>query len=564
MPLADLPQSNKQHAVPQNIMDVEFKLIGDLTMRQFSYLLLCGILSYLSFVAVVGIFKVPLGIIFALLGLGLAFVPLGERGLDDWIANFIRAMNLPTQRFWKKEPEIPIAFSYQSIDVMKQELITLAPTSSRRRLEQYLKNQVEGEGVDPLDIPEQEYIMKVRDAFSHVQSGGAPSYGGVLAPVGVSVIEEPEVGLELEPQSSSTQPEIPVSEPPKEEEQPHEYERTISEPEKSLPTSEQENLIAKAQRVVPGTVAEEKPKSEQDIIKSKITVPKPISAAVSNKGPIHLLQEENLTFRKNSELGMPSITPDMHSGRKFMNLLPSSGELILPIRGERVLRTSDQAVVVEDLKEKTEKLQQLLARIREKEGIRQPVPTSKPIMNKPIDSAPQKPAVGIEQPEKNTQQQQNVSTIEKSFMEERQKQMEGHTEKMASGYSELEKRYQQLQTEFEEMKQSGIVSRATHLSNSTPVMKNFLTQSPDVLSGIVKGAGGKLLTDVLVIVKNRKGEAVRAVKTDSMGQFILLSPLDKGIYTVEISSSNNLTETFDIIPVEVKGEVISLMEFNGK
>jgi hypothetical protein len=85
-----------------------------------------------------------------------------------------------------------------------------------------------------------------------------------------------------------------------------------------------------------------------------------------------------------------------------------------------------------------------------------------------------------------------------------------------------------------------------------------------VLSGVVKGADGKLMPDILIIVKNRKGEAVRAVKTNSMGQFLLLTPLDKGIYTVEISSSNNLTETFDIIPVEVKGEAIPIMEFNGR
>jgi hypothetical protein len=49
-----------------------------------------------------------------------------------------------------------------------------------------------------------------------------------------------------------------------------------------------------------------------------------------------------------------------------------------------------------------------------------------------------------------------------------------------------------------------------------------------------------------------------------MGQFVLLTPLDKGIYTVEVSLGNNLTETFDIIPVEVKGELIPLVEFNGK
>ncbi|KKU57584.1 MAG: hypothetical protein UX79_C0008G0018, partial [candidate division WWE3 bacterium GW2011_GWB1_47_11] len=35
MPIKDELKINKQHAVPQNIMDVEFRIIGDLTMRQF-------------------------------------------------------------------------------------------------------------------------------------------------------------------------------------------------------------------------------------------------------------------------------------------------------------------------------------------------------------------------------------------------------------------------------------------------------------------------------------------------------------------------------------------------
>jgi hypothetical protein len=566
MPIADTPQSNKQHAVPQNIMDVEFKLIGDLTMRQFSYLLLCGILAYLSFVVVVGIFKIPLGIIFILLGLGLAFVPLGERGLDDWIASFVRAINLPTQRIWKKEPEIPIAFSYQNINVIKQELITLAPTSSRRKLEQYLKNQVEEEKTDPLDIPEQEYIMKVRNAFSHVQTGVAPSYDRASIPVGVSVIEEPKISLELEPQSFPAQPETPVSEPPKKEEQPSKSEEAISEPEKILPTLGQGSQPTKAQGIVSGTfVGEKKPESKQGTIEPETPLIKPVPVIAPSKGPVRLLQEENLAPRKDYGFGMPSITPDMHSGRKFVNLLPSSGELILPIRGERVLRTSDQVVAEGDLKEKTDKLQELLVHIREKEGIRQPVTTPKPVVDKPVESIPQKHDAKVEErPEEKTQQQQSVSTVDKTFMEERQKRMEGRIEKTASGYSELERRYQQLQTELEQMKQSEVVSRATQLSYSPPVTRNSLTQSPDVLSGTVKSADGRLLPDVLIIVKNKKGEAVRAVKTNSMGQFILLTPLDKGVYTVELSSSNNLTETFDIIPVEVKGGVIPLTEFNGR
>jgi hypothetical protein len=131
MALADMPQSNKQHAVPQNIMDVEFKLIGDLTMRQFAYLIVCAFLAYISFTTLVGIFKFPIALLFVMLGIGLAFIPVEERGLDEWIVNFMRAVYAPTQKIWKKEPSIPTAFLYDNLAVVKQELITLAPTSSR-------------------------------------------------------------------------------------------------------------------------------------------------------------------------------------------------------------------------------------------------------------------------------------------------------------------------------------------------------------------------------------------------------------------------------------------------
>ena len=67
-----------------------------------------------------------------------------------------------------------------------------------------------------------------------------------------------------------------------------------------------------------------------------------------------------------------------------------------------------------------------------------------------------------------------------------------------------------------------------------------------------------------MIIRNAKDEAVRAFKTNSMGQFVLLTPMDKGTYRVEISKSNNLPETFDIISVEVKGEVIPPIVFRGK
>ncbi|EKE00459.1 MAG: hypothetical protein ACD_22C00015G0001, partial [uncultured bacterium] len=75
MPIQDASNYNKQHAVPQNIMDVEFKIIGELTLRQFAYLIIFGGIAYVTAVYMGGIFKWPLVVICALLGVGLAFVP---------------------------------------------------------------------------------------------------------------------------------------------------------------------------------------------------------------------------------------------------------------------------------------------------------------------------------------------------------------------------------------------------------------------------------------------------------------------------------------------------------
>ncbi len=108
MALADMPQSHKQHAVPQNVMSVDFKLIGDLTMRQFAYVFIAGVLAYLSYVFFVGIFRWPLVFLIGFGGIGFAFIPVQERGMDEWIINFFRAMYSPTQRIWRKELTPPL------------------------------------------------------------------------------------------------------------------------------------------------------------------------------------------------------------------------------------------------------------------------------------------------------------------------------------------------------------------------------------------------------------------------------------------------------------------------
>lgn len=93
------------HPIPQNVTSFQFKLIGDMTLKQFAYLATgCG-LAYLVFVIFVPSYPFvawPLLLTFAGLGAAFAFLPIGSRPLDYWVKAFLRAVYSPTKRVWKK------------------------------------------------------------------------------------------------------------------------------------------------------------------------------------------------------------------------------------------------------------------------------------------------------------------------------------------------------------------------------------------------------------------------------------------------------------------------------
>ena len=95
----------EQHAVPQDITGFKFKLVGDMTLKQFGELAGGAILAYIFYASTLpAFFKWPLVTLFGLFGFALAFLPIEERPLDVWIFNFIRAIYQPTLYLWKKNP----------------------------------------------------------------------------------------------------------------------------------------------------------------------------------------------------------------------------------------------------------------------------------------------------------------------------------------------------------------------------------------------------------------------------------------------------------------------------
>ncbi|HCS79221.1 TPA: hypothetical protein DIV55_05800 [Patescibacteria group bacterium] len=101
----------EQHPVPQNISSFQFKLIGDITLKQFAYVAGGVILAYIftKFAFFPWIIRMPLAVITALLGFGLAFVPIEERPMDRWLAAFFKSVYLPTQYVWRKSNPVPEA-----------------------------------------------------------------------------------------------------------------------------------------------------------------------------------------------------------------------------------------------------------------------------------------------------------------------------------------------------------------------------------------------------------------------------------------------------------------------
>ena len=103
----------QQHPIPQNVTQYQFRLVGDMTLKQFLELAGGLLLAYVFYATnLIFIIKWPLAIVSVLGGVGLAFFPLEDRPLDMWIVNFVKAIYAPTRFIWQKSSKVPALFSF--------------------------------------------------------------------------------------------------------------------------------------------------------------------------------------------------------------------------------------------------------------------------------------------------------------------------------------------------------------------------------------------------------------------------------------------------------------------
>lgn len=88
-----------------------------------------------------------------------------------------------------------------------------------------------------------------------------------------------------------------------------------------------------------------------------------------------------------------------------------------------------------------------------------------------------------------------------------------------------------------------------------------LTSTPNVINGIVTDVEGNYLENVVVVIHNREGLPVRALKTNKLGQFTGSTPLPDGPYTITLEKDNL---SFETVKVTLSNQVMAPLDIQAK
>ncbi|QQG47649.1 MAG: PrgI family protein [Candidatus Woesebacteria bacterium] len=168
----------QEHPVPQQISSYSFKLVGDMTLKQFFEVaggVGVGILFYIT--GLPGVIKWPLILISVITGGALAFIPFEERPLEQWIFAFFRSIYSPTLFYWKKLearpqyfqkelPVIPEQFQkpkeqVQEIEAIKPEILAQIQKKEVQKADTQTQNFLSN-----LENTEKAFLSQINNLFS--------------------------------------------------------------------------------------------------------------------------------------------------------------------------------------------------------------------------------------------------------------------------------------------------------------------------------------------------------------------------------------------------------------
>ncbi len=144
-----------QFKVPQNI-DMEDKIIGPLTLLQFIYLVIGGVILYATIKAGDTVMIAFVGIPVALLALALCFVKIQDQPFSKFVVSLVFFLTRPKIRVWNKQTEleeIPQAQAPQAVKTLKIPMGKKVEKSELEKLSQVIDTRgwagISNENVKP-------------------------------------------------------------------------------------------------------------------------------------------------------------------------------------------------------------------------------------------------------------------------------------------------------------------------------------------------------------------------------------------------------------------------------
>lgn len=155
----------ESHPIPQDVTNFQFKLIGEMTVKQFAYLAAGIILGWIFFsVDLSLLIKVPLGVFFVLSGTALSFLPIDGRPMDAMILYFIEALFAPNQYVFQKvgrplflalpkQKEKAVAKRHGLTPEQLQTLLSQIPKTTRNPLDEKEESFFHSLSLTPSTLP---------------------------------------------------------------------------------------------------------------------------------------------------------------------------------------------------------------------------------------------------------------------------------------------------------------------------------------------------------------------------------------------------------------------------
>ncbi len=177
----------EQHPVPQQISSYQFRLVGDMTLKQFFQVAGGAVVALLLYASPFPpIFKWPLIVLSVLAGAAFAFLPLQERPLEQWVSAFIRSIYGPTIFVWQSSQK---AVPYFAPEEGGQPIATQGPSSGVSINDVHTAN---------LEASEQTMLAKISGLFSLTPKKGPVEVSPALAQ---TVSAPPSLATQVSPVS---------------------------------------------------------------------------------------------------------------------------------------------------------------------------------------------------------------------------------------------------------------------------------------------------------------------------------------------------------------------------